>query len=238
MRPSSTSCADQVAELEDAGRVEPVHRLVEDQQLGVGEQAARDAEALAHAERVGLDLLVGARGEADAGERAVDAVVRGAVAGGRVDVQVLAAGQVGVEARLLDDRADAGERRGAAAGQVVPEQAHRARGRVGEAEQQPDQRGLAGAVGAEEAERDAARHLEVDAVERGAIAEALAEPARLDGECRGGGGGHAAKLRAAWRRVVGRAERAVRAERMNLRRRLIRSDECATNGNCAGWGGG
>ena len=46
--------ADQAAELEDAGRVEPVHRLVEDQQLGVGEQAAGDAEALAHAERVGL----------------------------------------------------------------------------------------------------------------------------------------------------------------------------------------
>ena len=115
--------ADQVAELEDAGRVEPVHRLVEDQQLGVGEQAARDAEALAHAERVGLDLLVGARREADAGERAVDrGRGRRALAGGGVDVQVLAAGEVGVEARLLDDRADAGERRGAAAGQVVAEQ--------------------------------------------------------------------------------------------------------------------
>ena len=86
--------ADQVAELEDAGRVEPVHRLVEDQQLGVGEQAAGDAEALAHAERVGADLVVGAGAEADAGERRVDAAVRGAVAGRGVDAQVLAAGQV------------------------------------------------------------------------------------------------------------------------------------------------
>ena len=42
----------------------------------------------------------------------------------------------------------------------------RARGRLGQAEQQPDQRRLARAVGAEEAEGDAARHLEVDAVER------------------------------------------------------------------------
>ena len=105
---------------------------------------------------------------------------------------------------------------------------------LGEPEQEPDQRRLAGAVGAEEAERDAARHLEVDAVERGAGAEALAEPARLDGECGGGGGGHAAKLRAAWRRVVGHAERAVGAERMNRARLLIRSDECVANSDCAG----
>ncbi len=103
--------ADQVAELEDAGRVEPVHRLVEDQQLGIRQQAARDAEALAHAERVGADLVVGAGAEADALERGVDAAVRRAVAGGGVDVEVLAAGEVAVEARLLDDRADAGERR-------------------------------------------------------------------------------------------------------------------------------
>ena len=45
------------AELEDARRVEAVHRLVEDQQLGIGEQAARDAEPLAHAERVGLHAV-------------------------------------------------------------------------------------------------------------------------------------------------------------------------------------
>ena len=69
MRPSSTSDADQVAELEDAGRVEPVHRLVEDQQLRIGEEAARDAEALAHAHRVRLDAVAGAVGEPDALER-------------------------------------------------------------------------------------------------------------------------------------------------------------------------
>ena len=80
-----------------------------------------------------------------------------------------------MKARLFDDRADARERRGAAAGQLAPEQAHAARGRLGQPEQQPDQRGLAGAVGAEEAEGDAARHLEVDAVERGPGAESLAK---------------------------------------------------------------
>ena len=102
--------ADQVAELEDAGRVEPVDRLVEDQQLGVAEQAAGDAEALAHAERVGADLVVGAAAEADALERGVDAPVGALVARRGVHVQVLAAGEVAVEARLLDDRADARQR--------------------------------------------------------------------------------------------------------------------------------
>ena len=41
--------ADHGAELVDAGRVEAVGGLVEDQQLGVGEQRAGDAEPLAHA---------------------------------------------------------------------------------------------------------------------------------------------------------------------------------------------
>ena len=67
-------------------------------------------EPLAHAERVRLDAVVGALRETDARERLVDPPVGGAVAGGGDDLQVLAAGQVGVEARLLDDRADAGER--------------------------------------------------------------------------------------------------------------------------------
>ena len=50
--------ADHVPELRDAGRVETVAGLVEDQQLGVGEEAARDAETLPHAERVLLHLAV------------------------------------------------------------------------------------------------------------------------------------------------------------------------------------
>src|SRR5215216_2425505 len=111
-----------------------------------------------------------------------------------------------MEARLLDDGADARERRGAATGEVVAEQAHRARRRLGEAEQQPDQRRLAGAVGAEEAEGDAAGYLEVDAVERRPGAEPLAEALGLDGEIRGGGGGHAAKVRVLAPPVVGRPD--------------------------------
>src|SRR5438046_3868309 len=43
-------------EVLDPGRVQTVHRLVEDQDRGIREQAAGDAEPLPHAERVRPDL--------------------------------------------------------------------------------------------------------------------------------------------------------------------------------------
>ena len=102
-----------MAELEDPRRVEPVHRLVEDQQLGIGQQAARDAEPLPHPHRVRLDAVARAVGEPDALDRLRDPCEAFASAGGRDDREVLATGQVPVEARLLDDRTDARERLGA-----------------------------------------------------------------------------------------------------------------------------
>ena len=46
----------------DAGRVEAVRRLVEQQHLGVAEQRRGDAQALLHAHRVALDAAVGGLG--------------------------------------------------------------------------------------------------------------------------------------------------------------------------------
>jgi hypothetical protein len=162
------------------GRVEPVHRLVEDQQLGVGEQAARHAEPLAHAERVRLDAVIGAVREADARQGAVDARVRRALAGGGDDLEVLAAGEERVRARLLDDRADAGERLRTPCRHVEAEQSHRAGGGACEPEQHADERGLAGAVRPEVAERRAGGDAQVDVVDRDTVAEALREPFGLD----------------------------------------------------------
>jgi hypothetical protein len=93
--------ADQVAHLEDARGIKPVHRLVEDQQLGVGQQAARDAEPLAHPERVRLDAVVAAGGEADARQCAVDPRARITAARRRVDLQVLAAAEMRVKSAAL-----------------------------------------------------------------------------------------------------------------------------------------
>jgi hypothetical protein len=125
------------------------------------------------------------------------------LARGRVDLE---AGEVAVEARLLDDRADAGQCRGASGGEVVAQHAHRAGGRLGEAEQEAAEGCLACAVGAEEAEGGAPRHLEVDAVESRPLAEALAEPAGLDGQ---GVGVHGTNLRAAWPPLFGRQDEPV-----------------------------
>ena len=55
--------AQQLADLADAGGVEAVGRLVEDEQLRIAEQRLGDAEALAHAEGVGSDALIEAVGE-------------------------------------------------------------------------------------------------------------------------------------------------------------------------------
>ena len=115
--------AHELAELDDAGRVEPVGRLVEDQQLRVGQQAAGDAQPLAHPHRVGLHSLVGALGQADAVERDLDPAVRSG-SRRRRDAQVLPAGQVPMEARLLDDRTHPLERVTAPLGDGHAEQAH------------------------------------------------------------------------------------------------------------------
>ena len=98
--------ADHRPELEDAARIEAVHRLVEDQQLGVGQQAAGDAEPLAHALRVALDAVVGpvAQPDARAARRRSARTSPGPRTAATI-TQVLAAGQVVVEVRLLDDRA-------------------------------------------------------------------------------------------------------------------------------------
>src|SRR4029079_15167912 len=98
----------------------------------------------------------------------------------------------------------------------------------GEAEQQPDERGLAGAVGAEEPERDAARHLEVDAVERRPCAEPLAETDGLDRERvdgNGGGGGQPTTVRTGGCGGVGQPTEPHASLRMNSPGHLIRSDE-------------
>ena len=69
--------------------------------------------------------------EADALERAVDAPVGAAVARRGMHVEVLAAGEVPVEARLLDDRADARERPARPPGRSWPSRCMRPAGRAG-----------------------------------------------------------------------------------------------------------
>jgi hypothetical protein len=145
-------------ELVDPGRIESVRRLVEDQKLRVGEQAAGDPESLAHPERVALHALVRSLREPRARQGSVDAGVGLGLARRRDHREVLASGQVAVEAGLLDDRPDAGQGLGPVGGHRPAEQPHRPGTCAGQPEQHSDEGRLAGAVRSEIAERRAARY--------------------------------------------------------------------------------
>ena len=118
---------------------------------------------------VAAHLAVGGLREADAGQqlagaalalRAADAVQRG------LEPHVLGAGEEGVERRLLEGGADRGAHRGALAHYVMPAHPRRARGGRQQRGEHVDRRGLARAVGSEEAVDLAGLHPQVDPVDR------------------------------------------------------------------------
>jgi hypothetical protein len=80
-----------------------------------------------------------------------------------------------VEAGLLDDRADTRQRSAALLGDGQSEEPHRSGAGLRQAEQHSDQRCLARAVRAEEAERGAAGDAEIEVRERRALPEALCQ---------------------------------------------------------------
>jgi hypothetical protein len=125
--------AEEVEDLGDAERIDRGRRLVEDQDVRILDQGVGDAEALKHAARVRLGEVIAAGGEPDLVEDLVD---RRLCLGARDPVerrgvaQVLAAGQVAVEADGVRQVADA------------PLDLERPAGRI-----QPDDAGLALSVG-------------------------------------------------------------------------------------------
>ena len=133
--------------------------------------AAAEPEPLPHAERVGLHRALVAGVEPDLLEHLGDpgtptgAPVATAPAGGVEEGEVGAARQVRVGARPLDQGADPGQHRRRRPRHRLAEQLGLARGRQHQAEQHPHRRGLAGAVGAEEAVDVALAHVEVDVVD-------------------------------------------------------------------------
>ena len=96
-----------------------------------------------------------------------------------VDVQVLPDGELGVEVVLLRDDAEPGADARAVAVGVHAQDAQLAVRARGDAADHPHRGGLAGAVRPEEAERLPAPDLDVDAADRGEVAEALDQPACL-----------------------------------------------------------
>jgi hypothetical protein len=180
VRPSSARPAEHVPHLADAGRVQPVHWLVEDEQLWVGQQTGGHAQPLAHAHGIGGDLVVGPPGQSGPVQRRADPPPGVPAPGRGQDLQVLPAGQVAVEPWLVDDRAHPGQGTPALGGHREAKQRHRAAVGPGQAEQDPDQRGLARPVRPEVAEHGASRDEQVHVVDGYLGAEALGEAVHLD----------------------------------------------------------
>ena len=98
----------------------------------------------------------------------------------RVEAQVLARGQVAVEQRLVAEEADPPAHGPALARQRAAEHARRAAVRAQQRRQDPQQRRLAGAVGAEHRQRLALLERQRHPGERHALAVGPADVSQLD----------------------------------------------------------
>ncbi len=103
-----------------------------------------------------MHAVVGAQAQADALEQLLDAVERDAVQAG-VEAQVLAAREVAVQQRLVRQQPDPPADGPAVVRERPAEHAHDAGVRAQQRGEDPQQRRLAGAVGAEDDERRARR---------------------------------------------------------------------------------
>ena len=150
-----------------AAPVEPGEGLVEQQQPGLGQEHARQPEPALHAGRERAHALVRDRVELHLGQRGAEPGRRGVTAAHRLpEAQVLARGQVLVDVGAVRDHADAAARtRSGSRRASIAAHPERARRRAQERGEDAEQRGLAGAVGAEEGQALARGEREGHAVE-------------------------------------------------------------------------
>jgi len=139
----------QVPDPQDPLGVQPVDRLVEHEHGRVTEQGARDAEALAHAERETLGALARDLGQADQFERLAHPLLGQVVGLGQAQ-QVVVGGPAAVHGLGVQQRAHLTHRVGQA-GVPLAVDPDRPGVRIVQAENQPHGGGLARAVRAEEA---------------------------------------------------------------------------------------
>src|SRR5262245_29177460 len=153
-------------------RIDAAGGLVEDQELGVGDEGAGDQHALLLPRRQGADAGPGVSGHADLAQDLGDARALGRADApeqtesrhetGRDDLAD-GGGQAGVERRFLGDVAEAPPL-AKCRGRVAEQEDAAMLGRQ-EPEHDPEQRGLARAIRADDAEEVAGRDREVDPLE-------------------------------------------------------------------------
>ena len=175
-------------------RVEPGGRLVEEDDRRVADQAHRDVEPASHASRVRRRLAVSCIGEREAVEQLVGDHTRVLEVTQLGDQhEVLPAGQHFVDGSELAGQADR-LADVARLGRDV-EAVDRGRARVGleQGRQDLHERGLAGAVRAEQGEDASRLHVEVDTAQHVQVVEGLLDAAYPDRGC----GGHGCSTRSA-----------------------------------------
>ena len=171
---------DQVPHLNDAGRVEPVSGLVQNEEVGRGQHGGRDAQPLLHAQGVAAVGVAAARQQADAVQHVGDdRRVQPPQAG--QGQEVVPATQLGVEGRGLNECPHLVQI-GGRVGQIPAQDGARARRRFDQAQQHPDGRCLARPIGTHEAAHRSGRNGQVKVVHHHAVAETLGQPRGLDRE--------------------------------------------------------
>ena len=178
---------------------------------GVVHQGAGDVQAALHAAAEAVGPVAGAVGQADLGQHRIGPPGQGRAAQavqGAEQQQVAACAQVVVQGQVLRHQADVAACGGGVARLVLAGDAHRAAVGRGEAGHHRQRGALAGAVGPEQAQQGAGRHLQRHIGHRLACAVALGQVAGVEQRCggRGGcGGSHGAMLPPPCRLGVGGA---------------------------------
>jgi hypothetical protein len=160
-----------------------VSRLIEEQHVGLADQAGGDVEATPHAARIGLGRAVAGLGEAEALEhlaRAAARLLALEVVETPDHLEVLMPGQVLVDGGRLPGEPDAEPQGLGVLHDVEPVDLGSPGGRRQQGREDADARRLAGSVGAEQAEHRSLVHFEVDAFEGLDLAEGLHESFRAD----------------------------------------------------------
>ena len=170
----------QIAQLADAAGVEAVQRLVEHQQAGPPQQRARDPQPLLHPVRQVPHALVAGGGQAHLGQHLGDAA-RGDVAVVELEVpQGLPAGELGRQRRALDEETGRPQRGQPGGRQVLAGDADPPPLGSNQSGNHPQGRALAGAVGSQQPDHLARRHLQRDLLDGHRGAETLRDPHDLE----------------------------------------------------------
>src|SRR5215472_14664564 len=165
-----------------ACRVQSVDRLVKDQQPGARQQRGGQPQPLAHAQGEAPDPVISDISEPDLAEYLVDTRRTGILAAknGKCG-EVTPGGEGGVQPWAIHEPSDTVRCRQRASDRR-PKDLERAAVGYSQAQTQAEQRRLPGAVRADHAVDPAWCHVQIDAVERDDVTEALSDPACPDGQ--------------------------------------------------------